>query len=140
MNYDQDYLPEHLNGTFLNDLLEAQGTKELVLTIGSISHETFNDSKNPQWVLSFGGGISKLRVKPAIGAVLRQAFGPDSKNWIGKRIALSVELKEWEDRTTGEKKSGLVINGRPVGDNEQASQPSRLLDTLDDDIPFGRLD
>ena len=140
MNYDEDYVPEHLNGTFLNDLLEAQGTKELALIIGSISPEMFNDSKNPQWVLSFGGGIPKLRVKPSIGAVLRQAFGPDSKNWIGKRIALSVELREWEDRATGEKKSGLVIKVRPAGDNEPASQLRRIFDTLDNDIPFGRSD
>ncbi|WP_027230387.1 hypothetical protein [Phyllobacterium sp. UNC302MFCol5.2] len=140
MNYDQDYLPDLFTGTYLNDLLEAQRTKEFVLTNGSISLQTFQDAKNPQWVISFGGGIPKLRVKPAIGAVLRQAFGPDSKNWIGKRIALSVEPIEWEDHETREMKSGFAIRVRAVADEEPASQPPPSFNSLDDDIPFGRRD
>jgi hypothetical protein len=109
MNYDEDYLPEYFSGTYLNDQLDAEGKKELILTIASVATETFNDAKNPQWLASFGAGMPKLRIKPAIGAALRQGFGPDSKNWIGKRIGLSVEPKEWEDRATGEMKSELGI-------------------------------
>ncbi|TCM62269.1 hypothetical protein [Rhizobium sp. BK068] len=136
MNYDHDYIPEIFTGIYLNDQLTASGTKEILLQIGSLALQTFNDAKSPQWVASFGAGIPKLRIKPAIGGPLRQAFGPDSKNWIGKRIALSVEPIEWEDQTTHEMKSGFAIKARPVADDEEASVQSLPNVTLDDDIPF----
>jgi hypothetical protein len=133
MNYDHDYLPPYFSGNFLNDQLEAEKIKELILTIASITTETFNDTKDRQWVASFGAGMPKLRIKPPIGKPLRQAFGPDSGNWIGKHIGLSVEPIEWEERATGEKKSGFTIKARSVGGDEPTGLPRP---PLDDDIPF----
>jgi hypothetical protein len=136
MNYDHDYVPDIFSGIYLKDQLTAAGTEELVLQIGSLALQTFNDAKNPQWVASFGAGIPKLRIKPAIGGPLRLAFGPDSKTWIGKRIALSVEPIEWEDHITHEMKSGFAIKARPLADDEPVSMPSPATALLDDDIPF----
>lgn len=137
MDFDTYYSPDHYTGNYLKDLFDAEGTKELVLKIASIDAEAFSDAKNPQWVLSFGAGIPKLRIKPAIGRALRQSLGPKSADWIGKCIALSVEPIEWEDSSTGEKKSGSTIKARSVGDGEAASLPTPPRnDSLDDDIPF----
>lgn len=143
LSFMEDYGGALFTGGGLHERLVQEGKDELVLMITAIRTETFPDTKDPEWILSFGQNEDELRLKKQAGRLLVATFGDNGKGWIGKQIALSVEWKEWQARD-GKPMTGFTIKVRPVPVNgyavvagkEQPRQDGKPTDDLKDEIPF----
>lgn len=143
LDFMEDYGGALFTGGGLHERLVQEGKIELVLRIAAIRSETFVDTKDPEWVLSFGQNEDELRLKKQPGRLLCAAFGKNGSGWIGKHIALSAEWKEW-DAKDGKPMAGFSIKVRPVlgtsdgmaVGKQQKPQDAILSDDLNDKIPF----
>ena len=120
LKYTDTYAAGLFTGAGLHDRLRQESKTELLLTITAIRTENFNDAKQPQWVVSFGADEQELRIKPAVGKPLFEAFGNSSKGWIGKQIVLAPEWIEWTGQD-GKDMEGYTLRAKPAPNNGYAA-------------------
>lgn len=86
-----------------------------------------------------GGGI--LGLNQTNLRTLRNAWGPESENWVGKEIELSLGQTKWQ----GEDKDTVVLrpvssptawNKQAVGQNPLTRAPASSAKDFDDSVPF----
>jgi len=103
----------------------SAGGKPCRLTVKAVTRGTARDQKSGQDKdipeMSFQGTTKRLRLNKSSIGLMVHAWGAETDAWTGKDVDLSCIQTNLPDKTTGEKKLGVLC--RPArGDRKPAKQ------------------
>jgi hypothetical protein len=79
-----------------------------VATIAGLQHEQFGDGTQ-KWVMAFVGWPKTLPLNKTNGFAVGDLYGPNTENWIGKRILVAEEMVTFKN----ERKNSIRLKAPP---------------------------